>query len=86
MTTDQVLREIPGLTRELLYSWEAQGYISSHKESIGEKGYNRRHWSLKVVDKLKKMFDYYNQGMAPRKASEKANREISKGPGLFDSL
>ena len=29
MGTGQALKEVPGLTRELLYSWEAQGYISS---------------------------------------------------------
>lgn len=85
MDTGQVLKEIPELTRDLLYSWEALGYISSNKELIGKKGYHRKDYPSEVIGKLKKMVEYYKQGMPPRKASEEANREISEGPTLFDS-
>jgi len=85
MDTGQVLKEVPELTRDLLYSWEAQGYISSDKDLIGKKGYYRRNYSPKVIDKIKKMFEYYKQGMAPRAASKRANQDISQGPSLFET-
>lgn len=85
MDTGQVLKEIPDLTRDSLYSWEALGYISSNKELIGKKGYHRKDYPPGIVDKLKKMIEYYKQGMPPRKASEEADREMSEGPTLFNS-
>lgn len=86
MDSGQVLKEVPELTRDLLYSWEAQGYISPNKESIGKAGYRRRDYAPRDVVKIKKMFEYYNkQGMSPRKASEKAEQDIAKGPNLFET-
>lgn len=83
MNTGQVLKEISELTRDLLYSWGAQGYIPSNKELVGKKGYHRRDYPPEVVDKLKKMMEYYKQGISPRKASERADQDISNGPSLF---
>ncbi len=85
MDTSEVLQQVPALKREWLYAWDAQGYVYSNRSRVGEGLYRRRDYPPEAVDKLKRMIKYYRDGMSPRKASEKADREISEGPTLFDS-
>jgi len=83
-STGELLKEIPRITRDLLYSWESGRYIVSNGTLKTKEGYNRKGYNPETVVKIKKMFKHYQEGMSPRKASEKADEEIAKIPTLFN--
>lgn len=77
MTTGQVLNKITNLTKELLYYWEARGYIRPQKYQRGR--VEKRDYSEADLKLITTIFKYYEKGFSPKKAYEKALAEVKGG-------
>ena len=74
MTTGEVLNKIPGLSKDILYYWEARGYIAPHKYQRGR--VDKRNYSKKDFKIIAAMFKYYKQGFSPKICYQKASGSL----------
>jgi DNA-binding transcriptional MerR regulator len=70
MTTGEVLNKISGLSKDVLYYWEARGYISPRKYQRGR--VDKRNYSRSDFKLIAAMFRYYKQGFSPKMCYQKA--------------
>jgi len=70
MTTGEVLNRIQNLTKDLLYYWEAKGYIQPRKYQRGR--VDKRDYSEKDVQVIEAMFRFYEKGFPPKRCHQKA--------------
>ena len=76
MTTGEVLNKINNLTRDILYYWEAKGYVKPRKYQRGR--VDKRDYSERDLLLITTMFKYYEKGFPPKKSYEKAIEELGK--------
>jgi DNA-binding transcriptional MerR regulator len=81
MTNGEVLNSIPLLTKDILYYWEAKGYVKPRKYQRGK--VEKRDYSPENFLLISTMFKYYEKGFPPKKSYEKAIEEI-RGKSLFN--
>lgn len=81
MTTGEVLNKVNNLTKDLLYYWEAKGYIKPRKYQRGK--VEKRDYSERDLSLIKTMFKYYEKGFPPKKSYEKALEEMGRVSHLF---
>lgn len=82
MTTGEVLNRVDNLTKDLLYYWEAKGFINPRKYQRGR--VDKRDYSERDLSLITIMFKYYEEGFPPKKSYEKAIEEIGRAnPLLF---
>ena len=62
MELKQILEEVPGLSRRLVYYLESRGYISPEK--IKKQRIARREYSQHDLEVIKGVWHYYNRGYA----------------------
>ena len=70
MTTGEVLNRVSGLTKDVLYYWEARGYINPKKYQRGR--VDKRNYSQGDFRVIVAMFKYYKQGFSPKVCYQKA--------------
>lgn len=70
MTTGEVLQQVEGLPKDLLYYFESKGYIKPRKIQYAR--VERNDYSEDDLKKVKLLWHYYSQGFRPRVAYEKA--------------
>jgi len=75
MTIGEVLNRINSLTKDILYYWEAKGYIKPRKYQRGK--VEKRDYSEEDFRIIATMFKYYEKGFPPKKSYEKAVEEIN---------
>jgi DNA-binding transcriptional MerR regulator len=73
MTTGEVLNKIQNLNKDLLYYWEARGYIQPRKYQRGR--VDKRDYSEKDFNIVAAMFKYYEKGFPPKTCYQKAMGE-----------
>jgi DNA-binding transcriptional MerR regulator len=76
MTTGEVLNRIHSLTKDLLYYWEAKGYIQPRKYQRGR--VDKRDYSEKDFQMIAAMFKYYEKGFPPKRCYQKAAEELHR--------
>ena len=76
MTTGEVLNRIQNLTKDLLYYWEARGYIQPRKYQRGR--VDKRDYSEKDCQVIAMMFKYYEKGFPPKRCYQKAMDDLHK--------
>lgn len=76
MTTGEVLNKIEGLTKDILYYWEAKGYIQPKKYQRGR--VDKRDYSEKDFKFVAAMFKYYETGFPPKHCYQKAMESLDK--------
>lgn len=74
MTTTEVLREVSGLTRDLLYFWERKGWVVP--ERIQKKKMAVRNYSDEQLELIGLIWQKYQEGLLPQRAFEAAVEEI----------
>lgn len=74
MTTGEVLNKIDGLTKDILYYWEAKGYLRPKKYQRGK--VDKRDYSEEDFRLIAAIFKYYEKGFPPKKSYEKAIEEM----------
>ena len=74
MTTGEVLNKVDNLTKDLLYYWEARGFISPRKYQRGK--VEKRDYSEEDFRLIAIIFKYYERGFPPKKSYEKAIEEM----------
>lgn len=72
LATSEVLRKI-GITRDLLFYFERQGFIKSKKETVGK--IDRRWWSKEEIKKIKLIYEYTKDGLTPKEGARRAMSE-----------
>ena len=75
MTTGEILKSTPGLTRDTLYSWEKKGWISFR--SVPRGSGSGRDFDDKEVKKIEAIQQRVSQGMRPEAAWRQACEELS---------
>ena len=84
MRTGEVLQQVDGLTKDLLYYFEAKGYIQPRKVQL-ERIY-RNEYSDDDLRKAKLIWHYYSQGFRARVAYEKAMADYGNAqPTLWEA-
>ncbi|MBL7092221.1 MAG: MerR family transcriptional regulator [Candidatus Omnitrophica bacterium] len=73
MTTGEVLNKVQNLTKDLLYYWEARGYIQPRKYQRGR--VDKRDYSEKDFQTIAVMFKYYEKGFPPKRCYQKLMEE-----------
>ena len=76
MTTGEVLNKIANLTKDLLYYWEARGYIQPRKYQRGR--VDKRDYSDKDFQLIMVMFKFYEKGFPPKRCFQKASEELKR--------
>lgn len=76
MTTGEVLNKIQNLTKDLLYYWEAKGYIQPRKYQRGR--VDKRDYSEKDYQMIAAMYKYYEKGFPPKRCFQKAIEELQR--------
>jgi len=66
MQIGEVLKRVPGVTKRFLYYLEAKHYIAPRL--VPKDRLSRRDYSEEQVDRIKRAFELYNRGFAPRVA------------------
>jgi len=74
MKLAEILNKIEGLTRDKVYYFESQGFISSKRIKRGR--IERREYTEEAYKKLKALWRYYEEGFPPKVAYEKAVKEL----------
>jgi len=77
MRTGEVLKQVEGLTKDLLYYFESKGYIKPQK--IRYTILERNDYSEEDLRKIRLIWHYYSQGFRPRVAYEKAMTDYNSG-------
>jgi len=77
MRTGEVLQQIEGLTKDLLYYFESKGYVKPRK--IRYTMVERNDYSEEDFRKIQLIWHYYSQGFRPRVAYEKAMADYNSG-------
>ena len=77
MTTRELLKRLPGLSRDTLYYWERRGWIAASPGTPG----GRRAYSEAEFRKIAKIWEYYQQGLRPEKAYERALQDLKDAKG-----
>ncbi len=72
MTTRELLKRLPGLSRDMLYYWERRGWVAPNPGAAGA----RRVYSDAECRKIAKIWEYYQQGLRPEKAYERAVEDL----------
>ena len=75
MRTGEVLQQVDGLTKDLLYYFEEKGYIEPRKIQFVR--VDRNEYSDDDLKKIKLIWHYYSQGFRPRVAYEKAMEDYN---------
>jgi DNA-binding transcriptional MerR regulator len=70
MRTGEVLQQVDGMTKDLLYYFESKGYVKPRKIEYAR--VERNDYSDDDLKKIKLIWRYYSQGFRPRVAYEKA--------------
>ena len=76
MTTGEILNQVKHLNKDILYYWEARGYIRPRKYqrgSVDKRDYSERDYRIVSV-----MFKYYKQGFPPRRCFQKAMEDLRR--------
>ncbi len=78
MTTRELLKRLPGLSRDTLYYWERRGWITPEiaKAPAGER--TRREYTEEEFRKIAKIWEYYQRGLRPEKAYERATSDLKQ--------
>ncbi len=76
MTTGEILNGVPNLTKDILYYWEAKGYIQPRKYQRGR--VDKRDYSDKDFRLVTAMFKHYEKGFPPKRCFQKAQEEIRR--------
>ncbi len=74
MTTRELLKRLPGLSRDTLYYWERRGWIAAIPGA-------RRAYSEAEFRKIAKIWEYYQQGLRPEKAYERTLQDVKDTKG-----
>ena len=73
MTTRELLKRIPGLSRDTLYYWERKGWVSPTVEGA------RRQYSEAQVKLVERLWHYYHhESLRAEKAFERARADLGK--------
>jgi len=70
MRASEIVERIPRLTRDDIYNWQRQGYLSPKVVQKGKKAW--REYDHKTVKLIELMAHYRAEGFSPRTAREKA--------------
>jgi len=76
MTTGEVLNKIQNLPKDLLYYWEARGYVQPRKYQRGR--VDKRDYSDKDLQVISIMFKYYEKGFPPKRCFQKAMEDLRR--------
>ncbi|MFH1046551.1 MAG: MerR family transcriptional regulator [Candidatus Omnitrophota bacterium] len=76
MTTGEILNQIQNLTKDVLYYWEARGYIHPRKYQRGR--VDKRDYSEKDFQVIMAMTRYYEKGFPPKRCYQKAMEELHR--------
>ena len=76
MTTHEILQKLPGLSRDTIYYWERRGWIASSPAAARAGAGSRREYADAEVRKIAKIWEYYQQGLRPEKAYERALADL----------
>ena len=76
MTTGEVLNRIQNLNKDVLYYWEAKGYVQPRKYQRGR--VDKRDYSERDFQIIAAMFKYYEKGFPPKKCYQKALEELHR--------
>jgi hypothetical protein len=77
MTTGELLQQVEGLTKDLLYYFESKGYIKPRKVYYAR--VERNDYSEDDLRKVQLIWHYYSQGFRSRVAYEKAMADYNSG-------
>lgn len=78
MTTGEVLAQVPGITKDQLYYFEAKGFVRPRKVAAGK--VERNDYSEEDLRLIKAISKYYQQGFPPKVAYQKAMAEQKTPP------
>jgi DNA-binding transcriptional MerR regulator len=76
MTTGEVLNKIHNLNKDLLYYWEAKGFIQPRKYQRGR--VDKRDYSEKDFQTITAMFKHYEKGFPPKRCYQKAMEDLRR--------
>ncbi|MFC1699606.1 MerR family transcriptional regulator [Candidatus Omnitrophota bacterium] len=76
MTTGEILNKIQNLTKDILYYWEAKGYIQPRKYQRGR--VDKRDYSERDFQIVHSMFKYYEKGFPPKRCYQMAMKDLDK--------
>jgi DNA-binding transcriptional MerR regulator len=76
MTTGEVLNKIQSLSKDILYYWEAKGYIKPRKYQRGR--VDKRDYSEKDFQIIAAMFTHYQKGFPPKLCYQKAMEDLRR--------
>ncbi|MBN3038960.1 MAG: MerR family transcriptional regulator [Candidatus Omnitrophica bacterium] len=76
MTTGEILNQIKNLNKDILYYWEARGYIHPRKYQRGR--VDKRDYSDRDFKVISTMFKYYEKGFPPKLCYQKAMEELRR--------
>ena len=78
MTTRELLKRLPGLSRDTLYYWERRGWILPGATKAPSGVRLRREYTEEEFRKIAKIWEYYKQGLRPEKAYERASSDLKQ--------
>jgi DNA-binding transcriptional MerR regulator len=78
MTTHEILKQLPGLSRDTIYYWERRGWIASSPATARSGEASRREYSDEEFRKIQKIWKYYQEGLRPEKAYERALKDLKE--------
>ena len=81
MTTHEILQKLPGLSRDTIYYWERRGWIASSPAAVRSGEGSRREYSEGEFRKIAKIWEYYQEGLRPEKAYERALQDLKDAKG-----
>lgn len=78
----EMIKKLDGLTPDLLYYWERQGYIRPKRKKIGKKSV--RDYSNRDFELIEVMFKFYKKGLKPKLCREKAIEEVQRKHSILE--
>ncbi len=76
MTTRELLKRLPGLSRDTLYYWERRGWIPPGPKPAGKA--SRRQYSEEQFRVIAKIWEGYESGLRPEEAYKRASASPEK--------
>ena len=81
MNTREILKRLPGLSRDTLYYWERRGWVTPSPTDAPSGERSRREYSDEAFRTIAKIWEYYQQGLRPEKAYEHALQDLKDTKG-----
>lgn len=74
---------ITGISKDLLFYLERQGFIKPKKEVVGK--IDRRWWTEKEVEKIRSIYEYTKDGLPPKEAAKRAICDLERSKDIEKS-